>query len=70
MKSISVSLINYWSKFKTHFSKFGCTMGGPFSVTISYIYVIKMEADVAKPTKPKFYRRFVYDIYPTKERSR
>ena len=38
-------------------------MGGPFSVTISYIYVIKMEADVAKPTKPKFYRRFVYDIY-------
>ena len=38
-------------------------MGGPISVTICDIYMIKMEKDVVKPTKPKFYGRFVEDIY-------
>ena len=37
-------------------------MGGPLSVTISKIYMIKMKEDVVKSIKPKFYRRFVHDI--------
>ena len=52
-------------KFKTNFfKKFftsddllvkqidGYTMGGPLSVTISDIYMIKMEEDMVKPAKP------------------
>ena len=41
----------------------GCTMGGPLSVTISDIYMIKTELDVVKPTKPKLYRCFVDNIF-------
>ena len=40
----------------------GCTMGGPFSVTLAEIHMIRMENDVAIPLKPIFYRRFVNDI--------
>ena len=41
----------------------GCTMGGPLSVTLSDIYMSKMEIEVVVPLKPKFYRRYVDDIY-------
>ena len=40
----------------------GCTMGGPLSVTFSNIYLTKLELDKVKPTKPKFYKRFVDDV--------
>ena len=32
----------------------GCTMGGPLSVTLSEIYMVKMENDVVIPSKPIF----------------
>ena len=38
-------------------------MGGPLSVTFSDIYMVKMENDVAIPSKPIFYHRFVDNIY-------
>ena len=41
----------------------GCTMGGPLSVILSDIYIIKMENDIVRPLQPKFYRRYVDDIY-------
>ena len=37
-------------------------MGGPLSVTLSDIYMNKMENDIVLPTKPVLYRRFVDDI--------
>ena len=37
--------------------------GSTTSVTISDIYMMKKEEDVVKPTIPKFYRRFVDNIY-------
>ena len=41
----------------------GCTMGGPLSVTLSDIYMKKMEKDIVVPTKSVFCRRFGDDIY-------
>ena len=41
----------------------GCTMGVPLPVTFSAIYMVKMENDVAIPSKPTFYSRFADDIY-------
>ena len=41
----------------------GCPMGGPISVVLSNIFCVKMEFDVVKPLKPKFYKRYVDDIY-------
>ena len=38
-------------------------MGGPLSVTFSNIYMVKMENDIAKPSKPIFHSRFVDEIY-------
>ena len=48
-------------KFNHHLLKQveGCTMGGPLSVTLAKIHMIRMENDVAIPLKPIFYRRFV-----------
>ena len=40
----------------------GCTMGGPLSVTLAEIHMIRMENDVVIPLKPIFYKRFVDDI--------
>ena len=37
-------------------------MGRPLSVTLSDIYMVKMENNVVKSSKPIFYRRFVDDI--------
>ena len=52
-------------KFNNRFLKQvdGCTVEGPLSVTFSDIYMVKMENDVAIPSKPTFYCRFVHDIY-------
>ena len=40
----------------------GCTMGGPLSVTVSNIYLTKLEKDQVKTLKSKFYRRLVDDV--------
>ena len=41
-----------------------CTMGGPLSVVLSYIYMTKLEKDaVLPPRKPKLYKRLVEDIF-------
>ena len=34
----------------------GCTMGGPLSVTLSDIHMIRMETDVVVPIRPIFYK--------------
>ena len=44
-------------------------MGGPLSVTLSDIYMNKMESDIVVPTKPVFYRRFVDDIYNRRKKN-
>ena len=41
----------------------GCGMGGPLSVTLAYIHIIRTEKDIVTPLKPIFYKRFVDDIY-------
>ena len=41
----------------------GCTMGGPLSVTLADIQMIKMEADIVVPIRPIFQKRNVDDIY-------
>ena len=48
----------------------GCTMGDPFSVTFSNIYMTKMERDVLNPFNPIFYRRYVDDIYNRRKSSK
>ena len=47
----------------------GCIMGGPLSVIVSGIFIIKMENDIVIPTKPIFYRRYVDDIYNRKKKN-
>ena len=41
----------------------GCPMSGTILVVLSNIFCVKMEFDVVKPLKPKFYKRYVDDIY-------
>ena len=52
-------------KFSNWFLKqvYGCTMGGPLSVTFSHIYMVKMENDVLILSKPIFYCTFVSNIF-------
>ena len=38
-------------------------MGGPLSVTLTDIYIIRKENDVFKPLKPVIYKRYVDDIH-------
>ena len=40
----------------------GCAMGGPLSVTLSDIWMVKMENNIVIPHKPIFYKRYVDDI--------
>jgi len=47
----------------------GSTMGGPLSVTLSDIYMVKLENDIVVPLKPKFYRRYVDDIYNRRKKN-
>ena len=44
-------------------------MGGTLSVVLSDCFMNKMEKDVAIPLKPKFYKRFVDDIYRRRKRN-
>ena len=41
----------------------GCSMGGPLSVTLADIHMIRTQKDIVAPLKPIFYKRFVDDIY-------
>ena len=41
----------------------GVSMGGKLSAVLSDCFMNKMEKDVVIPFKPKFYKRFVDDIY-------
>ena len=43
--------------------KLGCSMGGPLSVTLADIHMIRTEKDKVTPLKSIFYKRFVDDIY-------
>ena len=40
----------------------GCAMGGPLSVTLSGIWMVKMENNIVIPHKPILYKRYVDDI--------
>ena len=40
----------------------GCAIGGPLSVTLSHIWMVKMENNIAIPHKPIFYKRYVDHI--------
>ena len=42
---LPLSLINFVNEID------GCTMGGPLSVTLSEIYMVKMEIEVFRPLK-------------------
>ena len=44
-------------------------MGGTLSVVLSDCFMNKMEKDVVIPLKPKFYKRFVDDIYRRRKRN-
>ena len=41
----------------------GCTIGSPRSVTFSDINIVKLDNDMVTPRKPKFYRRYVDDLF-------
>ena len=40
----------------------GCAMGGPLSVIMADIFMVKMENDIVKPMNPLFYKRYLDDI--------
>ena len=44
-------------------------MGGPLSVTMADIHMIRTENEVVKPMKPLFYKRHVDDIYSYSKRN-
>ena len=41
----------------------GYSMGGPLSVTLADIHLIRTENDAVKPFKPVFYKQYDDDIY-------
>ena len=43
-------------------------MGGPLSVTLADIHMIRTEKDIAAALKPIFYKRFVDDIYARRKK--
>ena len=43
-----------------------CTMGGPISVALSYLYVTNTEKEVSDTSQPKFCKHFVNDIINTR----
>ena len=47
----------------------GCTMGGPLSVPLSDIHMIRMETDVVVPIRPIFYKRYIDDIYNRRQKN-
>ena len=44
-------------------------MGGPLSVILADIHVVRTEKEVVKPLNPPFYKRFVDDIYSRRNKS-
>ena len=38
-------------------------MGGPLSVTLADVHMIRMETDVVVPIRPIFYKQYLDDIY-------
>ena len=38
-------------------------MGGPLSVILIYIHMVRTESEIVKPMNTPFYKRFVDDIY-------
>ena len=47
----------------------GCAMGGPLSVILADIHMVRTENEVVKPLNPPFYKRFVDDIYRRRNKS-
>ena len=47
----------------------GCAMGGPLSVILADIHMVRNENEVVKPLNPPFYKRFVDDIYSRRNKS-
>ena len=47
----------------------GCTMGGPLSVILADIHMVRTENEVVKPLNPPFYKQFVDDIYSRRNKS-
>ena len=44
-------------------------MGGPLSVILADIHMVRTENEVVKPMNPPFYKRFVDDIYSRRNKS-
>ena len=44
-------------------------MGGPLSVTLSDIHMIRMETDVVLPIRPIFYKRYIDGIYNRRQKN-
>ena len=47
----------------------GCAMGGPLSVVLADIHMVRTENDVVKPMSPLFYKRNVDNIYSKRDKS-
>ena len=47
----------------------GCAMGGPLSVVLADIHMVRTENDVVKPMNPLFYKKNVDKIYSKKDKS-
>ena len=47
----------------------GCSMGGPLSVILADLHMIRTENDAVKPLKPLFYKRYVDDIYSRRKKN-
>ena len=48
----------------------GCSMGGPLSVTLPDIHMIRTEKDIVTALKPIFYKIFADDIYNRRKKGR
>ena len=46
-----------------------CTMGGPLSVPLSDIHMIRMETDVVVPIRPIFYKRYIDYIHNRRQKN-
>ena len=44
-------------------------MGGPLSVTLADVYMIRTENDVVELLKPLFYKQYVDDIYSRRKKN-
>ena len=47
----------------------GCAMGGPLSVILADIHILRTENEVVKPMDSPFYKWFVDDIYSKRNKS-